>query len=166
MINKVSKNVTRQKRHLRIRQNIVGTAAKPRLNVFRSNKQIYAQIIDDTTGKTLCSASSLDKDLKLANGGNAEAAAKVGTLVAKRALALKIEAVVFDRGGYVFHVSDSLEKLKCTRIVIAHRLSTIKQCDRIVVLDKGHIIEDGTYDELIAKKGFFAELVERQRVDI
>ena len=103
MINKVSKNVTRQKRHLRIRQNIVGTAAKPRLNVFRSNKQIYAQIIDDTTGKTLCSASSLDKDLKLATGGNAEAAAKVGTLVAKRALALKIEAVVFDRGGYVFH---------------------------------------------------------------
>jgi large subunit ribosomal protein L18 len=103
MINKVSKNVTRQKRHLRIRQNIVGTALKPRLNVFRSNKQIYAQIIDDTTGKTLCSASSLDKDLKLANGGNAEAAAKVGTLVAKRALALKIEAVVFDRGGYVFH---------------------------------------------------------------
>ena len=103
MINKVSKNVTLQKRHLRIRQNIVGTAAKPRLNVFRSNKQIYAQIIDDTTGKTLCSASSLDKDLKLANGGNAEAAAKVGTLVAKRALALKIEAVVFDRGGYVFH---------------------------------------------------------------
>ena len=103
MINKVSKNVTRQKRHLGIRQNIIGTAAKPRLNVFRSNKQIYAQIIDDTTGKTLCSASSLDKDLKLANGGNAEAAAKVGTLVAKRALALKIEAVVFDRGGYVFH---------------------------------------------------------------
>ena len=103
MINKVSKNVTRQKRHLRIRQNIVGTAAKPRLNVFRSNKQIYAQIIDDTTGKTLCSASSLDKDLKLANGGNAEAAAKVGTLVAQRALALNIEAVVFDRGGYVFH---------------------------------------------------------------
>ena len=103
MINKVSKNVTRQKRHLRIRQNVNGTAEKPRLNVFRSNKQIYAQIIDDTTGKTLCSASSLDKDLKLANGSNAEAAAKVGTLVAKRALALKIEAVVFDRGGYVFH---------------------------------------------------------------
>ena len=103
MINKVSKNVTRQKRHLRIRQNIKGTSSKPRLNVFRSNKQIYAQIIDDTTGKTLCSASSLDKDLKLPNGGNAEAAQKVGELVAKRALALKIEAVVFDRGGYVFH---------------------------------------------------------------
>ena len=62
-------------------------------------------------------------------------------------------------------VSESLAKLKCTRIVIAHRLSTIKLCDRIIVLDKGKIIEDGSYDELIAKKGFFAELVERQRVD-
>ena len=103
MINKVSKNASREKRHLRIRQTLKGTAEKPRLSVFRSNSQIYAQIIDDVAGKTLCSASSLDKDLKLANGGNAEAAAKVGTLVAKRALALKIEAVVFDRGGYVFH---------------------------------------------------------------
>ena len=103
MISKVSKNVTRQKRHVRIRQTIVGTAEKPRLNVFRSNKQIYAQIIDDTTGKTLCSASSLDKELKLANGSNVAAATEVGTLVAKRALALNIETVVFDRGGYLFH---------------------------------------------------------------
>jgi len=103
MINKVSKNVTRQKRHVRIRQTIVGTAEKPRLNVFRSNKQIYAQIIDDTTGKTLCSASSLDKEIKLENGSNVNAATEVGTLVAKRALALKIEAVVFDRGGYLYH---------------------------------------------------------------
>ena len=63
-------------------------------------------------------------------------------------------------------VSESLAKLKCTRIVIAHRLSTIKQCDRIIVLDKGKIIEDGSYDELIAANGFFAELVERQRVDV
>jgi ABC-type bacteriocin/lantibiotic exporter with double-glycine peptidase domain len=63
-------------------------------------------------------------------------------------------------------VSESLDKLKCTRIVIAHRLSTIKQCDRIIVLNKGKIIEDGTYDELMDKKGFFSELVERQRVDI
>jgi ABC-type multidrug transport system fused ATPase/permease subunit len=63
-------------------------------------------------------------------------------------------------------VSESLEKLKCTRIVIAHRLSTIRQCDRVIVLDKGHIIEDGSYDELIAKNGFFAELVARQRVDV
>ena len=103
MISKVSKNETRQKRHLRIRQTLVGTAVKPRLNVFRSNKQIYAQIIDDTTGRTLCSASSLDKELALTNGSNIEAATQVGTLVAKRALALNIEAVVFDRGGYLYH---------------------------------------------------------------
>lgn len=63
-------------------------------------------------------------------------------------------------------VSDSLEKLKCTRIVIAHRLSTIKQCDRIIVLDQGKIVEDGKYDELIERDGFFAELVARQRLDV
>ena len=103
MISKVSKNVSRQKRHLRIRQNLAGTAEKPRLNVFRSNKQIYAQIIDDKKRKTLCSASSLDKELALSNGSNVEAATAVGTLVAKRALALNIEAVVFDRGGYLYH---------------------------------------------------------------
>ena len=103
MINKVSKNETRQKRHLRIRQTLVGTTEKPRLNVFRSNKQIYAQIIDDTTGKTLCSASSLDKEVNVQNGSNVAAATEVGTLIAKRALDLKIEAVVFDRGGYLYH---------------------------------------------------------------
>lgn len=103
MISKVSKNVTRQKRHLRIRQNLAGTAEKPRLNVFRSNKQIYAQVIDDETGKTLCSASSLDKEINVKNGSNVAAAAEVGALVAKRALALNIEAVVFDRGGYLYH---------------------------------------------------------------
>ena len=103
MINKVSKNASREKRHLRIRQTLKGTAEKPRLSVFRSNSQIYAQFIDDVTGKTLCSASSLDKELKLANGSNVAAATEVGTLVAKRALALKIETVVFDRGGYLFH---------------------------------------------------------------
>ena len=86
MINKVSKNVTRQKRHLRIRQTLVGTAVKPRLNVFRSIKQIYAQIIDDTTGRTLCSASSLDKEINVKNGSNVAAATEVGTLIAKRAL--------------------------------------------------------------------------------
>ena len=103
MVNKVSKNVARQKRHVRIRQTLKGTAAKPRLNVFRSNSQIYAQIIDDETGKTLCSASSLDKELNLKNGSNIQAATEVGTLVAKRALELTIETVVFDRGGYLFH---------------------------------------------------------------
>ena len=103
MINKVSKNASREKRHLRIRQTLKGTAEKPRLSVFRSNSQIYAQIIDDVAGKTLCSASSLDKELKLKNGSNVTAATEVGTLLAKRALALKIETVVFDRGGYLFH---------------------------------------------------------------
>ena len=103
MINKVSKNDNRQKRHLRLRQTLVGTAEKPRLNVFRSNKQIYAQIIDDNTGNTLCSASSLDKEITVKNGSNVAAATEVGTLIAKRALELKIEAVVFDRGGYLYH---------------------------------------------------------------
>lgn len=103
MISKVSKNVSRQKRHLRIRQNISGTSEKPRLNVFRSNKQIYAQIIDDVNGKTLCSASSLDKECGVENGANVEAATAVGTLIAQRALAANIKDVVFDRGGYLFH---------------------------------------------------------------
>lgn len=93
-------------------------------------------------------------------------------LLIARAIAPKPRILMFDEATSALDnitqkiVSDSLEKLKCTRIVIAHRLSTIKQCDRIIVLDKGHIIEDGSYDELIAKGGFFAELVERQRVDI
>ena len=103
MINKVSKNVNRQKRHLRLRQTLSGTATKPRLNVFRSNKQIYAEIIDDTKGITLCSASSRDTEAGVKNGSNVEAASKVGSLIAKRALDLKIEAVVFDRGGYLYH---------------------------------------------------------------
>ena len=93
-------------------------------------------------------------------------------LLIARAIAPKPRILMFDEATSALDnitqkvVSESLEKLKCTRIVIAHRLSTIRQCDRIIVLDKGHIIEDGTYDELIAKNGFFAELVERQRVDI
>ena len=92
-------------------------------------------------------------------------------LLIARAIAGKPKILVFDEATSALDnitqkiVSDSLEKLKCTRIVIAHRLSTIKQCDRIIVLDQGHIIEDGTYENLIAKNGFFAELVERQRVD-
>ena len=103
MISKVSKNVKRLKRHYRIRKNLSGTPAAPRLNVFRSNKQIYAQIIDDVNGKTLCSASSLDKELGLKNGSNVAAAAKVGELVAKRAKEANIKTVVFDRGGYLYH---------------------------------------------------------------
>ena len=103
MISKVSKNETRQKRHLRIRQTVVGTPSKPRLNVFRSNKQIYAQIIDDQNGVTLCSASSIEKELNITTGSNIAAAVAVGEAVAKRALELNITSVVFDRGGYLYH---------------------------------------------------------------
>jgi large subunit ribosomal protein L18 len=88
---------------LRIRKHIKGTSSVPRLNVFRSNAHIYAQIIDDVSGVTLASASSIDKELKLKNGSNIEAAKQVGALVAKRALEKKIENVVFDRGGYLYH---------------------------------------------------------------
>ena len=102
MINKVDKNEIRKRKHLRVRKKISGTAECPRLCVFRSNANIYAQVIDDTNGTTLVSASSLDKDIQ-GNGGNKEAAAKVGKLVAERALAKDIKEVVFDRGGYVYH---------------------------------------------------------------
>ncbi len=105
MISKKSSNAQRLKRHLRVRKNISGTPNRPRLNVFRSLSNIYAQVIDDTTGKTLVSASSLDKEIKekLAYGGNKAAAKEVGLLVASRALEKGIKAVVFDRGGYVYH---------------------------------------------------------------
>jgi large subunit ribosomal protein L18 len=95
------KNEERVRRHKRVRTVVSGTPDCPRLNVFRSNANIYAQVIDDTTGKTLCSASSLD--LKLENGGNTEAAKKVGEAIAKKCLEAKIENVRFDRGGYVYH---------------------------------------------------------------
>lgn len=103
MVKKVSKNVSRKKRHLRQRQNIVGTPDRPRLNVFRSNSHIYAQIIDDENKVTLTQASTLDKELKLEQKCNKEAAKAIGELVAKRAQALKITKVVFDRGGYLYH---------------------------------------------------------------
>ena len=100
MIKKESKNVNRLKRHARIRKNLSGTSTTPRLNIFRSNTNIYAQIIDDTTGKTLVSASSLDMKLK---GLNVEVAKQVGTEIAKRAQEKGIEKIVFDRGGYKYH---------------------------------------------------------------
>lgn len=104
MIKKIDKNAIRLKRHLRVRNKIEGTTERPRLNVFRSNKNIYAQIIDDEKGVTLVAASSNDKDLRdqIANGGNREAAKAVGEAIAKKALAAGIENVVFDRGGYVY----------------------------------------------------------------
>lgn len=101
MLKKTKKNEERLRRHARVRRVVSGTPDCPRLNVFRSNKQIYAQIIDDTTGKTLLSSSSLI--LKLENGGNIEAAKKVGEDVARKCLEAGIEAVRFDRGGYVYH---------------------------------------------------------------
>ena len=101
MIRKVSRNVMRQARHDRVRTKVHGTSAVPRLNVFRSNSNIFAQIIDDETATTLVSSSSVA--LKLENGGNAEAAALVGADVAKKAAAKGISAVVFDRGGYQYH---------------------------------------------------------------
>lgn len=103
MIKKVARNEVRQARHARVRDKVNGTSESPRLNVFRSNGNIFAQIIDDEKGVTLCSASSIDKELKLTNGGNIEAATKVGELIAKRAKKAKIETVVFDRGGYLYH---------------------------------------------------------------
>ena len=101
MITKESKNISRVRRHARVRAKISGTAECPRLCLYRSNKNIEAQIIDDTKGMTLVSSSSMT--LKLENGGNIEAAAKVGEDIAKKALAAKIEKVVFDRSGYIYH---------------------------------------------------------------
>ena len=103
MIKKVVRNDARKARHERVRTKISGTSNVPRLNVFRSNSNIFAQIIDDEAGVTLVSASSIDKELKLENGGNVEAATKVGELLAKRAKKAKITNVVFDRGGYLYH---------------------------------------------------------------
>lgn len=102
MIKKIDSNVARIKRHRRVRKNISGTAERPRLNVYRSLNHIYAQIIDDTKGVTLVSASSMDKDFNQ-YGGNCEGAKEVGKAVAAKALEKGIKAVVFDRGGYVYH---------------------------------------------------------------
>ncbi len=101
MINKVSRNQMRVMRHARVRSKISGTPELPRLCVFRSNKNISCQIIDDVNGVTLASASSLT--LKLANGGNIEAATAVGKAIAEAAKKAKITKVVFDRGGYLYH---------------------------------------------------------------
>lgn len=103
MIKKVSRNEVRKARHARVRNKISGTKDIPRLNVFRSARNIVAQIINDEDGSTLVSVSSLDKNLKLKNGGNVEAATKVGVELAKKATKSGITQVVFDRGGYKYH---------------------------------------------------------------
>ena len=104
MINKASRAEIREKKHRRIRHHLNGTATTPRLAVFRSNKHMYAQIIDDTVGKTLVSASTLQKDVKaeLEKTNNVDAAAYLGTVIAKRALEKGINTVVFDRGGFIY----------------------------------------------------------------
>lgn len=103
MINKGDRNKARLKRHLRVRKKIEGTTERPRLNIYRSSKHMYAQIIDDTKGVTLVSASTVDKEAKIDNGGNVDAARKVGEMIAKRAVDAGIGRVVFDRGGYLYH---------------------------------------------------------------
>ena len=102
MVNRPDSKMARQKRHKRVRGKIVGTSVRPRLSVFRSLSNIYAQVIDDSTGKTIVSASTVEKDFA-GNGGNKEAAKKVGEALAKRALAKGIEEVAFDRGGFLYH---------------------------------------------------------------
>ena len=99
----LSRNDRRVKRHKRVRTNLTGTPERPRLCVFRSNKNISCQIIDDVNMTTLCAASSLDKELGLEHGGNKEAAKKVGEAIAKKALAKGIEEVSFDRAGFLYH---------------------------------------------------------------
>lgn len=105
MLHVESKNKLRQARHLRARKKIVGTQERPRLNVYRSLQHVYAQIINDETGVTLASASTIDKELSASveYGGNIAAAKVVGEAIAKRALAKGITQVVFDRGGYIYH---------------------------------------------------------------
>ncbi|MDR0288080.1 MAG: 50S ribosomal protein L18 [Clostridiales bacterium] len=105
MINKVSKNKIRTRKHVRVRKKVFGTPERPRLNVYRSLSNMYAQVIDDTTGKTLVSASTLEKTVKekINNGGNVEGAKEVGKLIAEKASKAGIKQVVFDRGGYIYH---------------------------------------------------------------
>lgn len=103
MLKRVDKNEKRQKRHLRSRRYIAGTAARPRLNVYRSLANIYAQVIDDEKGVTIAAASTVEKGLKENYGGNIAAAKAVGKLIAEKALAKGVTEVVFDRGGYLYH---------------------------------------------------------------
>ena len=102
MISKIDRKKERERRHARVRRKISGTAERPRLCVYRSNTNLYVQIIDDVAGNTLVSASTLDKEVKT-KYANKEAAKEVGALIAKRALEKNIKDVVFDRGGYIYH---------------------------------------------------------------
>lgn len=104
MFKKVDRQAVRERKHLSIRNKISGTVERPRLSIYRSNTNMFAQLVDDVNGVTLVSASTIDKELKgtLANGGNIEAAKAVGKLLAERAVAKNIKEIVFDRSGYVY----------------------------------------------------------------
>ena len=102
MVKKTDRKMERRRPHIRVRRKVSGTAERPRLCVYRSNANIYAQIIDDVAGNTLVQASTLDKEIKIKHA-NKEAAKELGTLIAKRAADKKIKTVVFDRGGYIYH---------------------------------------------------------------
>lgn len=102
MVKKTDRKMERTRRHIRVRRKISGTADRPRLCVYRSNANLYVQIIDDVAGNTIVSASTLDKEIKTKHA-NKEAAKEVGTLIAKRAAEKNIKTVVFDRGGYIYH---------------------------------------------------------------
>ena len=102
MVKKTDRKMERARRHLRVRKKISGTAERPRLCVYRSNTNLYVQVIDDVAGNTLVSASTLDKDVKTKRA-NKEAAKELGAIIAKKALDKKIDTVVFDRGGYIYH---------------------------------------------------------------
>ena len=104
MVSKKSRTEVREKKHRRLRNHLAGTAERPRLSVFRSNNHMYAQVIDDTVGNTLVSASTLDKEVKaeVKKTNNVEAAAYLGTVIAKKALDKGINTVVFDRGGFIY----------------------------------------------------------------
>lgn len=102
MIKKTDRKMERTRRHLRVRRKISGTSERPRLCVYRSNTNLYVQIIDDVAGNTLVSCSTLDKEIKTKHS-NKEAAKEVGTMIAKKALEKNIKSVVFDRGGYIYH---------------------------------------------------------------
>ncbi len=102
MVKKTDRKMERTRRHLRVRRKISGTAERPRLCVYRSNTNLYVQVIDDVAGNTLVAASTLDKEIKTKHA-NKEAAKELGTLIAKKAQAKNIKTVVFDRGGYIYH---------------------------------------------------------------
>lgn len=102
MITKIDRKAQRDRRHLRVRKKISGTTECPRLCVYRSNKNLFVQVVDDVNGNTICQASTLDKEVKTKHA-NKEAAKEVGALIAKRALEKNIKSVVYDRGGYIYH---------------------------------------------------------------